>query len=187
MFIQTEVTPNPATLKFIPGEPVLDQGTAFFENAQDCASSPLATRLFALAGVSGVFFGADFISVTLEDQNWDEMKAEVLGTILDHYTSGEPIMHPQAEATPEAGDQEQDEETREIIAQIKELIEVRVRPAVARDGGDIVFHAFTDGIVYLRMQGACAGCPSSTATLQYGIQNLLKHYIPEVEAVEAVQ
>lgn len=188
MFIQTEVTPNPATLKFIPGETVLEQGTAFFETVEDCATSPLAKRLFGLSGVSGVFFGFDFISVTLKDMNWDEMKPEILGAILDHYASGEPVMEKIAAAEPaEISEDGQDEETREIIAQIKELIEVRVRPAVARDGGDIIFHAFTDGIVYLRMQGACAGCPSSTATLQYGIQNLLKHYIPEVESVEAVQ
>ncbi len=184
MFIQTEITPNPATLKFIPGETVMAQGTAFFENSEEAENSPLAARLFAIEGVSGAFFGSDFISVTLRDQDWDDKKTEVLGAIMAHFSSGDPVVS----ETSSAPAQEMDEnpEDAEIVAQIKELLDARVRPAVARDGGDITFHGYTEGKVFLRMQGACAGCPSSTATLQYGIQNLLKHYIPEIESVEAV-
>jgi len=183
MFIQTETTPNPATLKFVPGEAVMERGTAFYENADDAASSPLGQRLFAVKGVSGTFFGSDFIAVTLTDQDWADRKTEVLGAIMEHFTSGDPVVTQETVEVPAA---EENEEDAEIIAQIKELLEARVRPAVARDGGDITFHAYVEGTVYLRMQGACAGCPSSTATLKYGIQNLLKHYIPEVENVEAV-
>ncbi len=184
MFIQTEITPNPATLKFIPGETVMAQGTAFFENSAEAESSPLAARLFAIEGVSGAFFGSDFISVTLRDQNWDDKKTEVLGAIMVHFSSGEPVVSETSSAPAQAMDE--NPEDAEIVAQIKELLDARVRPAVARDGGDITFHGYTEGKVFLRMQGACAGCPSSTATLQYGIQNLLKHYIPEIESVEAV-
>lgn len=183
MFIQTEMTPNPATLKFVPGETVMEKGTAFFESAEEAAESPLGQRLFAIEGVSGIFFGFDFIAVTLKDQDWDDKKTAVLGAIMEHYTSGDPVVSPTSVAAP---DIVENPENEEIVAQIKELLEARVRPAVARDGGDITYHAFENGVVYLRMQGACSGCPSSTATLKYGIQNLLKHYIPEIESVEAV-
>ncbi|WP_417317295.1 NifU family protein [Emcibacter sp.] len=181
MFIQTEQTPNPATLKFLPGETVMEQGTANFVTAEEAGRSPLAKTLFAVDGVAGVFFGFDFITVTSDGRDWNELKPVILGTIMEHFTAGLPVMEETAAA--EVGSSEED---GEIVTQIKELLETRVRPAVARDGGDIVFHAFREGIVYLHMQGACAGCPSSTATLKYGIQNLLKHYIPEVESVEAV-
>lgn len=183
MFIQTEITPNPATLKFVPGETVMESGTAFYESAEDAENSPLGRRLFAVEGVTGTFFGFDFIAVTLTDHDWEDKKTDVLGAIMEHFTSGDPVVSNDMPDIPAA---EENPEDAEIIAQIKELLEARVRPAVARDGGDIIFHAYDKGVVYLRMQGACAGCPSSTATLKYGIQNLLKHYIPEVEAVEAV-
>ncbi len=183
MFIQTEMTPNPATLKFVPGETVMERGTAFYESVEEAANSPLAQRLFAIEGVSGTFFGFDFIAVTLTDQDWADKKTDVLGAIMEHYTSGAPVI---THVSPELPDVDENHENPEIVAQIKELLEQRVRPAVARDGGDIIFEAYKDGIVYLRMQGACSGCPSSTATLQYGIQNLLKHYIPEVERVQSV-
>ena len=186
MFIQTETTPNPATLKFVPGETVMEKGTAFFENAEEAENSPLARRLFGVDGVSGTFFGFDFIAVTLTDQDWEDRKTDVLGAIMEHYTSGDPVVASDAADGADVPEAEDNPEDAEIIAQIKELLEARVRPAVARDGGDITFHAYNEGTVYLRMQGACSGCPSSTATLKYGIQNLLKHYIPEVENVEAV-
>ncbi len=182
MFIQTEQTPNPATLKFIPGEVVLESGTMFFENKDDAGVSPLAQVLFDIDGVSAVFLGADFITIENDGADWDDLKPAVLGTIMEHYTAGLPIVT--GNATSEVVDDGADPE---IVAQINELLDTRVRPAVARDGGDITYHGFRDGIVYLRMQGACSGCPSSTATLKYGIQNLLKHYIPEVESVEPVE
>jgi len=182
MFIQTEQTPNPATLKFIPGETVLENGTMFFENRDDASVSPLAQVLFDIDGVSAVFLGADFITVENDKVDWDELKPAILGTIMEHYTAGLPVVT--GEAKSEVADDDADPE---IVAQINELLDTRVRPAVARDGGDITYHGFRDGIVYLRMQGACSGCPSSTATLKYGIQNLLKHYIPEVESVEPVE
>jgi Fe-S cluster biogenesis protein NfuA len=182
MFIQTEQTPNPSTLKFIPGEVVLENGTMFFESINDAEQSPLAQALFKIQGVSAVFFGSDFITVENADQDWDALKPAILGTIMEHYTAGLPIMT--GEVTQEIADDGADPE---IVEQINELLETRVRPAVARDGGDITYHGFKDGVVYLRMQGACSGCPSSTATLKYGIQNLLKHYIPEVECVEPVE
>lgn len=182
MFIQTEQTPNPSTLKFIPGEAVLEKGTMFFESKTEAEQSPLAQALFKIEGVSAVFFGNDFITVENEDQDWDALKPAILGTIMEHYTAGLPIVT--GEAIEEVADDGADPE---IVEQIKELLETRVRPAVARDGGDITYHGFRDGVVYLRMQGACSGCPSSTATLKYGIQNLLKHYIPEVESVEPVE
>lgn len=182
MFIQTEQTPNPSTLKFIPGEIVLENGTMFFESINDAEQSPLAQALFKIEGVSAVFFGSDFITIENVDQDWDTLKPAILGTIMEHYTAGLPIMT--GEATQEIADDGADPE---IVEQINELLETRVRPAVARDGGDITYHGFKDGVVYLRMQGACSGCPSSTATLKYGIQNLLKHYIPEVESVEPVE
>ncbi len=182
MFIQTEQTPNPATLKFIPGEAVLGSGTMFFESKDDAGISPLAQVLFDIDGVSAVFFGADFITIENDGADWDVLKPAVLGTIMEHYTAGLPIVTGKAKT--EVVDDDADPE---IVAQINELLDTRVRPAVARDGGDITYHGFRDGIVYLRMQGACSGCPSSTATLKYGIQNLLKHYIPEVESVEPVE
>ncbi|MAU40458.1 MAG: NifU family protein [Kordiimonas sp.] len=183
MFIQTEQTPNPETLKFIPGEVVLDSGTANFTSLEEAAVSPLASRLLELEGVGGVFLGHDFIAVTREDAvEWDFLKPSVLGHIMEHYTSGQPIM---AMSASDVAEDNSDDSP--VVTQIKELLETRVRPAVAQDGGDIVFHSFDEeGTVYLRMQGACSGCPSSTATLKYGIQNLLTHYIPEVKNVEAV-
>ena len=182
MFIQTEQTPNPSTLKFIPGEVVLEQGTMFFENKESADVSPLAQVLFDIDGVSAVFLGADFITVENEGKDWNDLKPAILGTIMEHYTAGRPVVT--GEKDQEVADDDADPE---IVAQIQELLDTRVRPAVARDGGDITYHGFRDGIVYLRMQGACSGCPSSTATLKYGIQNLLKHYIPEVESVEPVE
>lgn len=182
MFIQTEQTPNPSTLKFIPGEVVLENGTMFFENKGDAEVSPLAQVLFDIEGVSAVFLGADFITIENQGADWEDLKPAVLGTIMEHYTAGLPVIT--GDISNEVADDGADPE---IVAQIQELLETRVRPAVARDGGDITYHGFRDGVVYLRMQGACSGCPSSTATLKYGIQNLLKHYIPEVESVEPVE
>jgi Fe-S cluster biogenesis protein NfuA len=183
MFIQTEATPNPATLKFLPGRVVMPAGTADFPSAETAARSPLAVALFAVAGVEGVFFGADFVTVTKSvDQDWHVMKPVVLGAIMEHFTAGRPILAEGA-AAPAAA---QDGEESEIVVQIKELLDTRVRPAVAQDGGDIVFHSFEDGVVYLHMQGSCSGCPSSTATLKSGIENMLRHYIPEVVEVRAV-
>jgi Fe-S cluster biogenesis protein NfuA len=184
MFIQTEQTPNPSTLKFIPGEVVLDNGTMFFENKDAAAVSPLASALFEITDVCAVFFGSDFVTVDNGGADWDAIKPAILSTIMEHYTAGLPIVT--GEVTDNAAADEADDADPEIVAQIQELLDTRVRPAVARDGGDITYHGFKDGIVYLRMQGACAGCPSSTATLKHGIQNLLKHYIPEIESVEAV-
>jgi len=186
MFIQTEQTPNPATLKFIPGEVVMEKGTANFTSRAASASSPLATRLFDIPGIVGVFFGYDFITLTSANDDWDSLKPQVLGAIMEHFTSGAPVIDdaPAVTDAQVAAEEETAEEDQEIVDQIKELLETRVRPAVARDGGDIIYRAFREGVVYLQMQGACAGCPSSTATLKYGIENLLKHYIPEVQAVE---
>tara|TARA_R110002110_G_scaffold186923_7_gene394147 strand:+ start:3219 stop:3785 length:567 start_codon:yes stop_codon:yes gene_type:complete len=179
MFIQTEQTPNPATLKFIPGEIVLSEGTADFKTASAAEKSPMATRLFGIEGVSGVFLGSDFITVTkLEDEDWQVLKPQVLGVVMEHYTSGRPMLL--ADSAEEADDGEEDDE---IVTQIKELLDTRVRPAVAQDGGDIIFERFEDGVVYLHMQGSCAGCPSSTATLKHGIENMLRYYVPEVEEV----
>lgn len=182
MFIQTEQTPNPATLKFIPGEVVLDNGTMFFENKDSAGVSPLAQVLFEIEGVSAVFLGSDFITIENGGADWNDLKPAILSTIMEHYTAGIPVVT--GEAKIDVADEDADPE---IVAQIIELLDTRVRPAVARDGGDITYHGFREGIVYLRMQGACSGCPSSTATLKYGIQNLLKHYIPEVESVEPVE
>lgn len=185
MFIQTEQTPNPATLKFIPGKPVLAEGTADFRNADAAAGrSPLAERLFGIEDVEGVFLGTDFITVTKSDAaEWYLLKPAILGVIMEHFTAGDAVMN--AGATDDVAE-EIDEETAEIVSQIKELLDTRVRPAVAQDGGDIVFHAFQQGVVYLHMRGACSGCPSSTATLKMGIENMLRHYIPEVTEVRAV-
>ncbi len=185
MFIQTESTPNPATLKFLPGQSVLEMGTADFPDASGAGISPLAQRLFAVDGVSGVFFGTDFITVTKADAiDWDHIKPALLGAIMEHFQSGQPVMASDAKAS--SGHAEHSGEDGEIVGQIKELLDTRVRPAVAQDGGDITFHGFERGVVYLHMQGACAGCPSSTLTLKMGIENLLRHYIPEVTEVRPV-
>ena len=182
MFIQTESTPNPQTLKFIPEAKVLESGTAFFTNPEDASISPLAVELFAIDGVSAVFLGGDFITITKqEDFDWSLLKAPILTTIMDFFVAKRPVMKGQKVAASVAN-----EEDSEIVAQIKELIETRVRPAVAQDGGDIIYHCFEDGIVQLELHGACSGCPSSTITMKNGIENMLKHYIPEVVAVEAV-
>ena len=180
MFIQTEATPNPATLKFIPGVDVMGTGTANFETADKATLSPLATSLFEIDGIGGVFLGSDFITVTSSgEKDWELLKPQVLGAIMDHFSSGKPVI-----IESEKTDSDEDEDG--IVMQIKELLETRVRPAVANDGGDIVYRGFERGTVFLRMQGACAGCPSSTATLKNGIEQLLKHYVPEVTEVRAV-
>ncbi|WP_312526789.1 NifU family protein [Paracoccus sp. (in: a-proteobacteria)] len=184
MFIQTETTPNPATLKFLPGETVLGQGTADFPTADAAATSPLARRIFDVNGVAGVFLGSDFITVTKSDAAvWDHLKPSVLGAIMEHFQSGATAIEGTA-AT--GGHVSHDGPDSDIVNQIKELLDTRVRPAVAQDGGDITFHGFDRGVVYLHMQGACAGCPSSTLTLKMGIENLLRHYIPEVTEVRPV-
>ena len=184
MFIQTEQTPNPATLKFLPGCTVMSSGTANFTESGSAVRSPLAERLFALPEVTGVFLGADFITVSKsEDSDWHQLKPAVLAAIMEHFTAGRPVILADAAAS---ADTEGGEEEDEIVTQIKELLETRVRPAVAMDGGDIIFDDFADGIVYLHMQGSCSGCPSSTATLKAGIENMLRHYIPEVIEVRAV-
>ena len=183
MFIQTESTPNPATLKFLPGQAVLEVGTADFPSPDTAESSPLATRIFAVDGVTGVFMGLDFVTVTKADATeWDHIKPAILGAIMEHYQSGAKAVEGEASS----GHAEHTGEDGEIVGQIKELLDTRVRPAVAQDGGDITFHGFDRGVVYLHMQGACAGCPSSTLTLKMGIENLLRHYIPEVLEVRPV-
>ena len=183
MFIQTESTPNPATLKFLPGNPVMETGTANFAAPDEASRSPLAQSLFATEGVIGVFLGADFITVTKSgDKEWDVMKPLILGVIMEHFQSGRPVIEADAAETTVA-----DGDDDEVVVQIRELIDTRVRPAVAQDGGDIVYKGFEDGIVYLHMQGACAGCPSSTATLKHGIENMLRYYVPEVQEVRAVE
>jgi Fe-S cluster biogenesis protein NfuA len=182
MFIQTEATPNPATLKFLPGRAVLEGGTLDLRDADEAAQSPLAERLFGIAGVSGVFFGSDFITVSKAAGEWQQLKPMILGAIMEHFMSGAPLLAAgRAEKTD--GDEFFDAADAETVATIKELIETRVRPAVANDGGDITFRGFKDGVVYLNMKGACSGCPSSTATLRHGIQNLLRHFIPDVTEV----
>lgn len=188
MFIQTEATPNPATLKFLPGETVVNDGPFEFRTPEEAEDrSALAVRLFDVDGIAGVFFGFDFITVTkTDDKDWQHLKPAILGVIMEHFMSGAPVMVGKQTNTANIGGEQNDDGSEEIVATIKELLDTRVRPAVAQDGGDITFQGFRDGHVYLHMRGACAGCPSSTATLQYGIQNLLKHFIPEVEAVEAV-
>jgi Fe-S cluster biogenesis protein NfuA len=178
MFIQTEQTTNPATLKFLPGREVLSRGTADFPNSESSYRSPLAQRLFDVDGVAGVFLGSDFITITKAgDRDWYVLKPSILGVIMEHFTAGRPVL------LEEAGDADTEVEDDEVVAQIKELIETRVRPAVAMDGGDITFDSFEDGVVYLHMKGACSGCPSSTATLKAGIENMLRHYVPEVVEV----
>ena len=184
MFIQTEATPNPATLKFIPGKQVLAEGTADFRKKGDATTSPLAARLFDIDGVEGVFFGSDFISVTKGGAEWQHLKPMILGAIMEHYMSGVAAVDADGANDTELGNYDPKDE--EIVGTIKELLETRVRPAVAQDGGDITFSGFREGIVYLHMRGACAGCPSSTATLRHGIENLLRHFCPEVQEVQAV-
>ena len=186
MFIQTEQTPNPQTLKFLPGKVVMDDGTAFFQNIEESSNSPFAKRLFDVDGVEGVFFGSDFITITKSQSiDWQVMKPLILGSIMDHYNSGEETISKDKKNDNKS--LKSDENDDDIVKQIKELLDTRVRPAVAMDGGDIVYDSFKDGIVYLHMQGACSGCPSSTATLKMGIENMLKHYIPEVLAVEGIE
>ena len=189
MFIQTEATPNPATLKFIPGRVVLDSGTMEFTAPDDAARSPLAEKLFGVPGVNGVFYGSDFVTVTKTDATeWQHMKPAILGAIMEHYMSGAPLMADGSVTGDDTDGEDEffDEADAETVDQIKDLIETRVRPAVANDGGDITFRGFKEGIVYLAMKGSCAGCPSSTATLQHGIQNLLKHFVPDVIEVRPI-
>ena len=185
MFIQTEATPNPATLKFIPGRPVMGEGTADFTNVDAAARSPLARALFAIEGVSGVFYGPDFITVSKTKGEWAHLKPPILGAIMEHFQKGETLFceGTSAEVLAHA---HHDGEDGEIVAQVKELLDTRVRPAVAQDGGDIVFQGYEKGVVYLHLRGSCAGCPSSTATLKQGIENLLRHYIPDVIEVRSV-
>jgi Fe-S cluster biogenesis protein NfuA len=183
MFIQTEATPNPATLKFLPGRTVLASGTLEMRNRESAAQSPLAESLFAIDGVSGVFFGSDFIAVTKTRGEWQQLKPAVLGAIMEHFMSGAPMVTGDESVGRSDNEEFFAPEDLETVAAIKELIESRVRPAVANDGGDITFRGFKDGIVYLDMKGACSGCPSSTATLRHGIQNLLRHYLPDVVEV----
>ena len=182
MFIQTEATPNPATLKFLPGQAVLETGTLDLRDAEQAAQSPLAERLFGITGVSGVFFGSDFITVTKSGSDWQQLKPMILGAIMEHFMSGAPLVNA-GSAAPSDGEEFFEAADAETVATIKELIETRVRPAVANDGGDITFKGFKDGVVYLNMKGACSGCPSSTATLRHGIQNLLRHFVPDVTEV----
>ncbi|MFC0410263.1 NifU family protein [Roseomonas elaeocarpi] len=186
MFIETESTPNPATLKFLPGQDVMgSRGTADFAEAEGAERSPLAERLFRLEGVSRIFLGADFVTVTKSDEaDWQSLRPQVLGAIMEHFMAGRPVL---AEALDAEEEEDTDPADAEVVAQIKDLLDTRVRPAVAGDGGDIVFRGFRDGIVRLRMQGACSGCPSSSATLKHGVESMLRHYVPEVVAVEQVE
>ncbi|MFM5886417.1 MAG: NifU family protein [Novosphingobium sp.] len=190
MFIETETTPNPATLKFLPGEEVMGAGTREFRDEVEAAASPLATALFDLGDVTGVFFGRDFISVTAaQGTDWSALKPQVVAMLLDHFVTAAPLFNPGSAAgivvPGEDEDVGDDPADADVVAQIRELIETRVRPAVANDGGDIVYKGFREGVVYLAMQGACSGCPSSTATLKQGIESLLRHYVPEVIEVRA--
>ena len=186
MFIQTEQTPNPQTLKFLPGKVVMDEGTAFFQSIDKASNSPLAKILFDVDGVTGVFFGSDFITITKNDSlDWQVMKPAILGSIMDHFNSGEPTINNEKNDDGKKPLLENSNDS-DIVKQIKELLDTRVRPAVAMDGGDIVYDSYKDGIVYLHMQGACSGCPSSTATLKMGIENMLKHYVPEVKEVRPI-
>jgi Fe-S cluster biogenesis protein NfuA len=188
MFIQTEATPNPATLKFLPGRDVLVGEPRDFRTPESAAASPLAAALFAVPGVTGVFLGSDFISVTKDDSNWSHIKPAILGVVMDHFLSGKPVVadNETAETVAAGGEEFFDEEDSETVEVIKELLATRVRPAVAMDGGDITFKGYRDGTVFLHMQGACSGCPSSTATLRNGIENLLRHFVPGVEQVAQV-
>ncbi len=183
MFIQTEATPNPATLKFLPGRPVLESGTLDIGSKEAATQSPLAERLFEIPNVGGVFYGSDFISITKTGGEWQQLKPAILSAIMEHFMSGAPLLASDAGPAP-ASAEFYDENDAETVAIIKDLIETRVRPAVAGDGGDITFRGFKEGVVYLNMRGACSGCPSSTATLKHGIQNLLRHFVPEVVEVQ---
>ncbi len=186
MFIETEGTPNPATLKFLPGREIMGFSTADFASAASAGRSPLAAALFALPGVARVFLGGDFVSVTKDDTlTWQALKPQVLGVIMDHFVAGLPVIEGQDEDL--LAQEDVDPVDQEIVDQIKELLDTRVRPAVAGDGGDIVFRGYRQGIVRLHMQGSCSGCPSSSATLKHGIENMLRHYVPEVVAVEQVE
>lgn len=184
MFIETERTPNPATLKFLPGRPVMPSGTVGFTTPEDAAASPLAAALFDLPDVEGVFFGSDFVSVNKAESSddWSSLKTQVLGVLVEHFSSGAPLMAGETTA-PAIAD---DPEDADIVDQIKDLLDTRIRPQVANDGGDIIYRGFHRGVVSLQMQGACSGCPSSTATLKGGIESLLKYYVPEVIEVRAV-
>jgi len=186
MFIQTEPTPNPATLKFLPGKTVLGDGSVDFRAKSEARASPLAVRLFDVEGVAGVFLGADFISVTKrEGDEWQHIKPAILGAIMEHYLSDAPVLD-DGRGAESSAHEDYDSKDEDTVKTIKELLDTRVRPAVANDGGDIVFHGFRDGVVFLHMRGACSGCPSSTATLRHGIENLLKHFCPEVAEVRPV-
>ena len=186
MFIQTEQTPNPQTLKFLPGKVVMDEGTAFYQDIKKTSNSPLAKRLFDVEGVTGVFFGSDFITITKNNSlDWQVMKPAILGSIMDHFNSGEPTINNETNDEGKKSLLENSNDS-DIVKQIKELLDTRVRPAVAMDGGDIIYDSYKDGIVYLQMQGACSGCPSSTATLKMGIENMLKHYVPEIKEVRPI-
>ena len=186
MFIQTEATPNPEVLKFIPGRDVLGTGTREFRSLDEAAASPLAMALFEVAGVTRAFFGSDFLTVTkAEALDWRHLKAPLLAAIMEHYTSGAPILAGEASAAADHGDTVYEGDTAQIVAEIKELLDTRIRPSLAQDGGDILFDRFDpDGTVWLHMRGACSGCPSSSATLKSGVENMLKHYVPEVTRVE---
>jgi len=189
MFIQTENTPNPQTIKFLPGQTVMTDGTASFTNKEDAQTSPLAQALFKLDNIIGIFFGHDYISITkTPEAEWDTIKPHALTTIMEHFVSNQPLfLDSKGAQTSTTTHSTATDDDDPIVIQIKELIDTRVRPAVAEDGGDIIFHGFENGVVYLEMHGACAGCPSSTVTLKNGIENLLRHYVPEVDAVEAVE
>jgi len=192
MFIQTEQTPNPSTLKFLPGKPVTGEGTAEFRDAEAAAASPLASALFGIDGVARVFFGPDFVTVTRDEAGleWRQLKAPILAAIMEHYTSGQPL-YAEDGASHEGAHAEgaYEGDAAQVVSEIKDLLDTRVRPAVARDGGDILFDRFDPetGVVWLNMRGSCSGCPSSTATLKSGVENLLKHYVPEVVRVEQTQ
>lgn len=186
MFIQTEATPNPATLKFLPGRDVLEGEPRDFRTADAAAVSPLGASLFEVPGVSGVFLGSDFISVTKDEADWAHIKPAILGAIMDHFMSGKPVMSDDPVEADSTDDEFYDAEESETVEVIKELLATRVRPAVAMDGGDITFKGYKEGTVFLHMQGACSGCPSSTATLKHGIENLLRHFVPGVTGVEQV-
>ncbi len=182
MFIQTEETPNPATLKFLPGRVLMTEGTADFKSEEEASKSPLAHKLFNIDGIKGVFFGSDFITVSKEDPtDWAVLKPSILGAIMEHFLTHQPLFYGEG---PEHFSETEDDP---IVAQIKEILDTRIRPAVAMDGGDIVFDHFVEGIVYVRLQGACSGCPSSSATLKSGIENMLRHYVPEVLEVRAIE
>ena len=185
MFIQTEATPNPATLKFIPGKTVLGAGAVDYRSPEEAGSSPLAKRLFDVEGVKGVFLGSDFISVTKDASEWQHIKPAILGAIMEHYLSGAPVVDGGTPTDGADAGEFFEPGDAETVKTIKELLETRVRPAVANDGGDIVFRGFKEGVVFLHMRGACSGCPSSTATLRHGIENLLRHFCPDVQEVRA--